>query len=343
MSYKNTVKLFVSNFDLVWKQLLYLLICAGIFALFFFTTLNPIASLLSNNGVFAEFKELIETVYSSPRELALMLSNCFKHLLNVLVSNFLSIWLQLIGLLILGILLPSILIQMSFYNLCAILHKKLTMNMNVSYIQSAIQNLGKSIKYAFANILFTLPFFALTILFVDIYLTTATSVVASIVGLIVLVAVMIIIHSIKISIFTYYVGYMVENNSSPFVAFGKGVVNVLKNFWKVISMSIIITLTIIFVNAFIMVFTFFSGLIIVIPATFVFLAIYYLVVYFNIKGERYYLAPNLIFNPVKRIIKQEDYIKTTIPEETREIQVTTTVIKKKKNKSKKTNIKKSNN
>ncbi len=342
MSYKNTVKLFVSNFSLVWKQLVYLLICAGIFALCFLTMLSPITDLLSANGVFAEFKTILQVVYNSPSELALKLSGGFTHLIRVISSNFSSIWLEFIGLLVLGILLPYILIQMSFYNITSILYQKLSMNMNVRYVQNIVATFKQSIKYAFANILFNLPFFALSLVLIDLYLTIAQTVIASLIGLVILSAILILGESLKISIFTYYVGYMVENNSSPFVAFGKSFVNVFKNFWKIMAMSIIVVLTIIFVNSFIMVFTFFSGLIILIPATFVFLSLYYLVVYFNIKGERYYLAPNLIFNPVKYVIKKDDYSAVAEPEEIKEIQVTTTEIKKRKKKSKTSKSKKEN-
>ena len=345
MSYKNSVKLFVSNFNLFWKQLLYMLICAGIFLLCFFTTLNPIATLLKNNGIFDEIKTIIQTVYSSPSELALMLSESFKHIINVITANFSSIWLQVLGLIILGIFLPNILIQMSFFNLSSILYQKLTMNMNVRYVQNALQTLKSSFFYALANIIFNLPFFVLTMFLIYLYLIIATTVMASIIGLIILSAILLILTSFKITIFTCYVGYMVENNANPFVAFGKGFVASFKHFWKIISMSIIVLLTIIFVNGFIAVFTFFSGLIIVIPGTFVFLAIYYLVVYFNIKGERYYLSPNLIFNPVKYVVKQDYFTGEALPEEIKEVQVTTTKMprKKRQTKSKSKKTKKSNN
>ena len=127
---------------------------------------------------------------------------------------------------------------------------------------------------------------------------------------------------------------MVENNSDPFIAFGKGLTQVLKNFWKILSISIILILTIIFVNGFIALFTFFAGLIVTIPATFVLIATYNLVTYFNLNGTRYYLSSTIIFNPVKHIVKKDDFVSTFVPEEVKEIQVTTTKIKKKYKKHK---------
>jgi hypothetical protein len=87
------------------------------------------------------------------------------------------------------------------------------------------------------------------------------------------------------------------------------------------------------------VFTFFSGLIVTIPATFVLIAIYNLVTYFNEKGVRYYLSNTIIYNPVKYTIKKDDYVSISVPEATDEIQVTTTVMKKKYKKTKSTDTK----
>ena len=125
-------------------------------------------------------------------------------------------------------------------------------------------------------------------------------------------------------------GYMMEYDARPLLAIGKSLINVLRHFWKILSQSVLLCLTIIFVNGFITLFTFFSGLIITIPATFVTLSIYYLVVYFNMKGERYYISNNMIFNPIKYKVTQDNFVETEIPEISKETELTTVVMKKKK-------------
>lgn len=334
MSYKNTMKLFASNFALVWKQVLYLALCLLLFVLCSSTIVTPITSLLRGNGIFDEIKILVETVYNSPSEFALMATTTFKHLIAVIFSNFSSIAWSFVFTIILCVILPYILIQMSFYNITSILHQKMTMNMNVNYTQNALKVLMQSIRFALANIVIGLPFLAVVVLLLEIYLMLATNVLNSIIGLIILMTLLIILYSFKIALYTCYTSYMVENNSSAFVAFGKGFVIVLKNYWKTYSVSIIILLTIIFINGIIALFTFFSGLLVTIPATFVLLAIYYLVVYFNNKGERYYLGNNLIYNPAQYQIKQDNFTGNDILNDVQEIQVTTTVMKKKHSKTK---------
>lgn len=339
MSYKNSMKLFASNFTLVWKQLAYLLVCLLIFSLCSYAVASPIVDLLKENGVIEEIKDLFNTFYNSPSEFPLRVSDIIKHIISPIITNFSSIWLSLIGTILLCVLLPYVLVQMSIYNITSILGQKFTMNMTVNYSQNAIRNLRRSLKFALANILFNIPYLAIIIALLELYLITARTVMSSIIGLMILSLLLIIVISVKTSIFTYYTGYMVENNAGPFVSFGKGLVQVLKHFWKILGNSVVLLLTIILVNGFVALFTFFSGLLVSIPATFVLIAIYNLVTYFNIKGVRYYLSDTIIFNPVQYTVKKDEYVSVSVPEVTNEINVTTTVIKKKYKKTKPTESK----
>ncbi len=344
MSYKNTMKLFASNFTLVWKQMAYLLCCMFIFTLCSYTIITPIIDLLAEQGIVEELKMLFNTVYSSPYEIGLRVSDSLKHIFSAIVNNFSKIYLNLIGVAFLCFIIPYILVQISMFNISSILQQKFTMNMDVNYIQNTLQTLKHSIRFSLANILFSLPFYALIFLGLELYLVAAKSFLSAIIGLVILSAVIIIIISAKLSIFSCYTGYIIEKKCDPFSAFGKSLTMVIKNFGKVFSISIILTLTIIFVNFFIALFTFFSGLIVTIPATFVLIATYNLVTYFNISGTRYYLSNSLIYNPAKYTVKKDDFDGSVLPpEEVKEIQVTTIKMKKKYNKKTTDNSKKKSN
>ena len=69
-----------------------------------------------------------------------------------------------------------------------------------------------------------------------------------------------------------------------------------KNFAKVFSNAIIVTITIFFVNIFLGVFTVGAGLIITLPTSMVFICIFNLTSYFGSCGERYYLSETVIVN-----------------------------------------------
>lgn len=343
MSYKNSMKLFASNFMLVWKQMAYLACITFLFVLLSYTTINPIVTLLKNYNIGGELKTLFESVYSSPNEIALQISDIFKHVFKAIFENFSSIWGSFVGGILLCVILPYLLIQVSIFNISTILYHKFTMNMEVGYIQSLLQTLKNGIKYALSNILFVLPFIALFIIALELYLVIAKTVVSAIVGLVFLSAFAIVVISVKISVFSCYTAYMVEKKSDAFTAFGKGLTMTFKNFGKIFSISIVLVLTIIFINFFIALFTFFSGLIVTIPATFVLISTYNLVTYFNASGTRYYLSSTLIFNPVKYEVKKDDFTGLNFnPEEVKEIEVTTTKIHKKYKKNKSNNSKSKN-
>ena len=343
MSYKNSMKLFASNFTLVWKQLLYLVICGFIFTLASYTLITPIINTLKAAGVGHDLKNLFSIVYNSPNQFALEVGKFLRLAIDTVISNFSSLFLNLLGALVLCVILPYVLCQMSMFNLSSILYQKFTMNMEVGYTQNALATSKQGLKYAFACLVLDIPYLVLMAAFLEFYLMIATSVLVSIIGLILLSAIYILISSLKLTLFSYFTGHMVATNANPFKSFGNSIIKVLKNFWKIMGQSIVLQFTIIFINGFLAVFTFFAGLIVTIPATFVLVAVYKAVTYLNTKGERYYLSNTVIFNPSKHIVTHDEFSGEFLPpEEIKEIQVTTSKLKKnfKETKPKKSKTKK---
>ena len=216
--------------------------------------------------------------------------------------------------------------------------------MSVGYFSNLLSTFKSSILYALTNVVLSLPFWALKLLFLEIYLTISiNNIFISYVGMVLLSGLWIFIDSMKIAIFSCYSGHSVEFDYSPLKTFSNSVPLTIKNFLNILSNSVILELTIIVATGFIALFTFFAGLVLVIPAGFVLTSIFYIVVYLNKSGQRYYLNNNFIFNPVKYTIKQDEFVSVNIPEEPVEEQVVTTIlsknIKKKKHKHKKKNNK----
>lgn len=217
---------------------------------------------------------------------------------------------------------------MSVYNLSSIAYQKTTMNMTVHYSQNAMSTFKPGLGYALSTLVFMLPFMAIEIALVFLYVSLAKSILSALVGLVALSALTIFIESVKLAIFAHFTGLVISEPQNMFKAFGKSFGYVFKSFWKNISTSIILHLTIVFVNSFIMVFTFFAGLFVSVPATFVLIAFYYIVSYLNSAGQRYYLSDTIIYNPIKHFVKKDDFVTISIPETSSEIEVETTNMKK---------------
>lgn len=328
MSYRNTMKLFVSNFALAWKQLVYLLICAFLFAVCSYTLVSPVISILREAGLFGEIEKLITLVYNNPKDIAMTLSAVVKLVLTSIWANISKICLNLIATIILCMILPYILYEVSIYNISSVLHQKLTMNMEVGYTQNYIGNFTKALKFAFASLVYSLPFLVINVGLVIGYIFIADTMFKALVGLVILSFLSIALNSCKLTLFTHFTGNVVANNSNPFSAFGKSIKYELKHFWKIMGYSVVIFLTAILINGVIAIFTLFAGLLFTIPATCVLICIFKIVIFLNINGNRYYLSNSVIYNPQKYVVKKDDFVSTFIPpEDTREI--TTTKMKKK--------------
>lgn len=327
MSYKNTMKLFVSNFALAWKHLVYLFCCACLFILCTYTLVTPIINVLREAGLGAQIRGLFSTIYSHPKDLSLNLSQLFKLISESIVGNMSKIYLNLIGTVLFCLVLPYILIQMALFNMSSILYQKFTMNMEVSYVKNHVSKLSLSFKFALTNLLLNLPVIAVTVLLVWLYILFSTTLLKSIIGLVVLSICIILIDSIKIVFTSHYTGRLVAEEGNPLKTFTKSLGTELKNFWKLLGQSIVVLLTTILINGVISIFTFFAGALFTIPATMMLICIFKIVTYLNLNGNRYYLSDSVIYNPQKYVVKKDDYVATFVsPEETKEI--TTTKIKK---------------
>ena len=170
MSYKNTMKLFVSNFALAWKQLVYLFCCAVLFALCTYTLITPVINVLREAGLGVELREFFSSLYSSPENASLKLSGVLELIVASIIGNMSKIYLNLIAAIIFCIILPYILVQMSIFNMSSIIHQKLTMNMEVSYVRNGVSKLRDSFKFALTNFLLNLPIVAIIGVLVYLYI-----------------------------------------------------------------------------------------------------------------------------------------------------------------------------
>jgi len=300
MSYKNSIKLLTTNFGLVWKQLLYMLIivlCSfGLTCAFG----SPVVNLLKQEGIVQELLSIFDAIYTSPKDILSAISTLWTHFYNVISTNFSSLWFNFVGIFFTGYFAFDILKSISMYNLSSIMYLKNTSNVEIGYTKNLISTLGQSIRYAFVKFVIDLPFTAVKVLAISLFLTTVNSLFTILIGSFLLATIIILISSAQISVFSGMATKMIETNGniSAFKAFGKGAVVSLKKFNRIFSNAIIVILSIIFVDFLLGLFTLGAGLLISVPASMLFIAIFSQIAYFGAKGERYYLTSTTIVNPL---------------------------------------------
>ena len=298
MLYKNSVKLLTSSFGLVWKQLVYSIICLAVSLLSAYLFLQPVIDCLTNAGWIGEVTKIFETVYTNFSELGAVFENAFVHFFKIIIGNFSSLWGYFVGMFFVSIMLPNVMLNYSQFVLCKVTGDQMSSLMQSGYTKTVFENLKQGILYALSKFIYDLPFAIVKLGIVCLYVKFATNLVLTIVLLSLLSLLLLSIEAVRVSIFSCFAGYTLETGTNPFKGFFKSIKVVGKSFGRVFSNSVAVILSIIFINSFIGLFTVLSGLLITVPASMVFCAIYYQVVYYSLQGKRYYLTNTLIVNPI---------------------------------------------
>ncbi len=298
MLYKNSIKLLTSTFGLVWKQLVYSLICLAVGLLSAYLFLQPVIDCLTNAGWIKEFTSIFETVYTNFSEIGVVVENTFVHFLKIITDNFASLWGYFLGMFIVSVMIPSIMLNYSQYVLCKVSGDQMSSLMQSGYTKTVFESFKQGFLYALAKFIYDLPFAIVKFGIICIYVKFATNLVMTIVLLSLMSLLFLAIEALRITIFSCFAGYTIDTGKNPFKGFFKSVGVLGKSFGRVFSNAVAVILTIIFINSFIGLFTVLSGLLITVPASMVFCAIFYQVVFYSVQGKRYYLTNTLIVNPI---------------------------------------------
>ena len=301
MSYKNSIKLLSSNFNVVWKQLFYILIFGIISILITYASATPIINLLDEHGVLAEIGEIFQTIYTSPKDVVTAISSTFLHFANVVTTNFGKIWYSVVITNMFAVGLSSILKEVSTYNLFSLMHMKLTSFVDIGYTRNLISTLGQSLRFSLVKILYKIPTAMIKMTILYLYFKLINGPFSIIFGLSIVSMLLILLSSAEITFFAGMAPKMLSRggNCSAFKAFFSGFKTISKTFGRTFAGAIIVTLTLVLINVFLGLFTIGAGLLITVPASMLFIVLFELTSYFGATGERYYLSSTIIATPLK--------------------------------------------
>lgn len=295
---KNTLKIFGNNFSLVWKQLLYIVVISLIIVGLAFAMALPVIDLLKTNGWFAMVSDLVESIYTSPKEVADGISEVAKSLWVILSNNFATHWVSYLLVVFVLFFISTMLINISFYALASVVEGKMTAYAKYSYTNRLVSNLGQSIGYAFFQLIYSLPFFILALVFGYFYAKLAGNIVSAVLLLPILMLIYILLKALHLTFFSGMLPSMVVDNAKACKAFSQGFGVISKNFARIFSSSIVLIIFEILAIIFFGIFTVGAGLVLIIPAIPVVNVIFSMVAYFSVTKNRYYLNENLIVNPL---------------------------------------------
>lgn len=297
MMFRNSLKLFVANFSVFWKLLLYKIVMIALCMALLIPAFKGWINCLTE----ANFFELLtnfatKSVFSDTTTL---LNDLFI-LVNSLLNGIKFLYIQDLPILIYSLCIVCIVMPLLF-ELSSIptgegLYSYMASLTKSSFMASFISKIGRSFVYALSRVLLSLPIVAgiLVGLYHLLSLCTIGGVFQIFLPIIIILYFAILI-SLYLTIFCGWMPASVVFNISSTKAFKKGIKAVLRKFFKLFSCVFVI---IFFASMFSFMFTTFS-LLALIPLASVALVMLEMVMFFESQGMRYYVDLDTIISPKK--------------------------------------------
>jgi len=305
MIFKDSFKVLISNFSLVWKSGLYKLLVTAFVVFLSVGFLRPIVADLTSAGFFTNISLLAkEGIFTSglntTSERVFGLAKIFVDEVFVLGHSLNLVMLTLFYV----IILPF------FFNLskvaeAEVLYGSMSSNSNFGYIASYIRNLFKAIKLSMFKLLFSIPFTALCVLAVVLVskFTTLNIILAMFLAFLIFLALVVVFSLLKV-LQSCFEPATILQDFGPVRSLKHGFKAVMRKIGGILSSNFVLVVLTLGVNVFIGLYTFGVGLIITLPACMVLYTIMSMVSYYYAMGMNFYCDPNHIV----RTMKLEDFV-----------------------------------
>lgn len=292
MMYKNTLKLTISNFHLVWKTLLYQIFVALITLGLAFACSLPIVSIIKDAGVFDLISNLFKD-FSNGFNIYLLLSNlilAIETVFKIIALNIKTLLLYIVLFLLIIIVVRTILYGMGNFAATGVLYNYLSSNIKASFVATFSTNFFKNLKYQFAYVLVELPV-DLAILYCAFLLVKWM---LSLNGLILLapialIIILVLLVALKHTLFCAWVPALIIFNSSVFGALKRGIKAVFRRFYRSYSTCILILATMLILNVGCALCSFGASLILTVPTSILAVNVFGMVVFYSSQGMRFYV------------------------------------------------------
>ena len=315
MIFKNSIKILFSNFNIVWKTLLYLFIVFLISGLGIYLSLKPIYDLLASSGLIEAIRD-IYTSFITSLNLAQFFVSCsdlISSIWFVITGNLSSIWLSIVCFLLVVFIFRTIATSLVIMANCECLHYYMGSMTRSSYFHEFGVTLGKNIRIQLCYYIVSLPIklVIVGICFLECMLIGG-GLLQSVFAVFLLVLTFVILVALKYTLLVTWIPTAVVMNYGIFKSLGTALKLSFRKFGRIFANAIGIVLVIYFVNTFLGLFTFFVGLLITIPASYLLYSVFGMVVVYDCQGMRYYVDVYNVISPAKKEksdkLKQMKYI-----------------------------------
>lgn len=307
MLYKNSLKILFSNFNIVWKSILYFVLMFSGCAFLIYLCVNPVYKLLLSNGVVDDAINIYTDFISSLNfaELGIAIGEMLQKFFDVLIDNISKIWLNFTGIALISLFLSVFLNNLTIMASCNSLHYYMGSMNKLGFFSSFFDVLKKNIQVQLVYFFISLPlkvfnFWAI----VTTFKLFRVSWLWSILGVFIIVLLYVILIAFKFTLFSGWIPTMVIMNYGVFKGLKVSFKNAFKQFPRMFGNAIGVVLTILCVNV-LGLFTFFVGFIIIFPASYLFYSAFGMVATYENQGMRYYVDIYNVITPKKKEISDK--------------------------------------
>jgi len=307
MLYKNSLKILFSNFNIVWKSIIYFLLVFSGSAFLIYLCINPVYKLMVQNGIIEEFLEIYTDFLTSLNflELCKSVGVLGDKLFGVIVENISKIWLNFTGVALTILFLSVYLNNLTIMPMCNSLHYYMGSMNKHGYYSSYFDVFKKNLLAQLVYFIVSLPVKALICFAIVMTLKLFDiSWIWSILGFFILVILWICLEAFKYTLFAGWMPTMVIMNYGVFKALRVSVKNAFRQFPRMFGNAVGIVLTQLCVYV-LGVFTFFVGLIVIIPAGYLLYSSYGMVATYENQGMRFYVDIYNVVTPKKKEISDK--------------------------------------
>ena len=303
MTFKNSMKILLTNFSLVWKVLLFLSLCTMVLGTLVYLTLKSVVMLLLDSGVLNVFIDSYSAFLTDLNftlflqdigDGVVMLGDWFK-------SVFPRIWINILLFVLLIVIFRSIIYNLAYMPITNKINYYMGSMTKYPFINSFVSTFGLNLKYQLVYTFTLLPIKLLsTYAIVKMFRLFTINGLFPLVSLFLIILAFTLISVIRVCLFNVWIPAMVVFNNGVFSALFRGIKISIRKFWTTFSNSTILVLTILVVNVMAGLATVGVALLVTIPASYILYSIFGLVVLYDAQGMKYYVDSYNVVVPRKK-------------------------------------------
>ena len=307
MKFKHTFHVFVDNFSIIYKHLLYGLIITATGIGLSCAVILPAINNIMGTGQYVSLSETLKALWTDVSNLNTELLHDDLSAFRTAMKEFLSmLGTDKVGLFALcGILLAVVFLVYRFlmglgnYTTGALINDKMTLQANSPFIGTMIKNLGRACLYNAIYVPVSFAYGALSLVIMWALFFKWLSFLPLLIEVFLFATVLIGLIAVKLAFTVNWLPSLIHGRQNNRKSIANGFKQTGKGFASVFSNFLVITLLILAVNVAAIAFTFGAGLLLTAPASFVMLISFEFVTYYDSNGLKYFIGGGSVVGPKK--------------------------------------------